>query len=313
MINRTKLLGDLKVQVRDLEADLRARFASNNDYRSRLTADWQAARDAGRTSEDVSVWAEAQFTQSAIAWVLACVFVRFCEDNALLDAPLLVGTDARGQSAVARQEAFYLQNPGAILRAHVEAFSHDGLAASSDAATQYLRQHAAAIAFAQLNRASIAARLLRALRTRGQALLDITHNHVIAHHWRGEDGFLHRKGATPADQGLVVIPGSRGDYSYLVEPVPSAQSLFSLAHGAGRKWLRSDCKGRLATRFSFDQLKRTQLGSRVICEDRGLMYEEAPEAYKSIDSVVGSLRDAGLVKVIARLKPVLTYKRRGCC
>jgi hypothetical protein len=114
MINRTKLLADLKVQVRDLESDLRQRFATNNsDYRTRLTADWQAARDAGRTSEDVAIWAEAQFTQSAIAWVLACVFVRFCEDNAMLDTPLLVGTDARGQSAVTRQEGFYLQNPTA--------------------------------------------------------------------------------------------------------------------------------------------------------------------------------------------------------
>lgn len=114
MINRTKLLADLKVQVKDLEADLRQRFATNNsDYRTRLTTDWQAARDAGRTSEDVAIWAEAQFTQSAIAWVLACVFVRFCEDNAMLDTPLLVGTDARGQSAVARQEGFYLQNPTA--------------------------------------------------------------------------------------------------------------------------------------------------------------------------------------------------------
>ena len=113
MINRTKLLSDLKVQVKDLETDLRARFASDIEYRSRLTADWQAARDAGRTSEDVAIWAEAQFTQSAIAWVLACVFVRFCEDNALLDSPLLVGTDTRGQSAQARQEAFFMQNPTA--------------------------------------------------------------------------------------------------------------------------------------------------------------------------------------------------------
>ncbi|KVD69283.1 hypothetical protein WS62_13750 [Burkholderia sp. ABCPW 14] len=114
MINRTKLLADLKLQVRDLEADLRQRFATNNsEYRSRLTADWQAARDAGRTSEDVAIWAEAQFTQSAVAWVLACVFVRFCEDNDLLDAPLIAGTDSRGQTAVARQEAFYLQNPTA--------------------------------------------------------------------------------------------------------------------------------------------------------------------------------------------------------
>ena len=114
MINRTKLLADLKLQVRDLEADLRQRFATNNsEYRTRLAADWQAARDAGRTSEDVAIWAEAQFTQSAVAWVLACVFVRFCEDNDLLDAPLIAGTDSRGQSAVARQEAFYLQNPTA--------------------------------------------------------------------------------------------------------------------------------------------------------------------------------------------------------
>lgn len=37
MINRTKLLADLKVQVKDLEADLRQRFATNNsDYRTRL-------------------------------------------------------------------------------------------------------------------------------------------------------------------------------------------------------------------------------------------------------------------------------------
>ncbi|MGN8106900.1 BREX-2 system adenine-specific DNA-methyltransferase PglX [Paraburkholderia sp. 22098] len=114
MINRPKLLADLKLQVRDLEADLRQRFLTNNsDYRSRLTAEWQAARDAGRTSEDVAIWAESQFTQSAVAWVLACVFVRFCEDNDLLDAPLISGTDSRGQSAVSRQEAFYLQNPTA--------------------------------------------------------------------------------------------------------------------------------------------------------------------------------------------------------
>ncbi|MCF8016535.1 MAG: hypothetical protein K9L65_12725, partial [Chromatiaceae bacterium] len=85
MINRTKLLADLKIQVRDLENDLRGRFATHADYRQRLTTDWQAARDAGRTSEAVETWCEAQFTQSAVAWVLACVFVRFCEDNALLD------------------------------------------------------------------------------------------------------------------------------------------------------------------------------------------------------------------------------------
>lgn len=205
---------------------------------------------------------------------------------------------------------------GAILRAHVQAFSHDGLAAGSAEAAHYLRQHAAAIAFAQLNRASIAARLLRAIRARGEALLDITHNHVVAHHWRGQDGFLHRKGATPADQGLVVIPGSRGDYSYLVRPVAGRdEALHSLAHGAGRKWARTDCMGRLRPRFTLDELLRTRFGSTVVCADRELVYEEAPQAYKDVDSVVASLQQAGLVQLVARLRPVLTYKKGAmqCC
>ena len=104
------------------------------------------------------------------------------------------------------------------------------------------------------------------------------------------------------------------DYSYLVEPVADPRSLFSLAHGAGRKWMRSECKERLSARYRVEQLARTALGSRVICGDRGLIYEEAPEAYKAIDSVVGALREAGLLRVLARLKPVLTYKTRGeCC
>ncbi|HEX4909480.1 MAG TPA: RtcB family protein, partial [Permianibacter sp.] len=118
-------------------------------------------------------------------------------------------------------------------------------------------------------------------------------------------------GATPADAGPVIIPGSRGDYSYLVQPLVDDRSLRSLAHGAGRKWQRSDCKDRLRQRYTAEQLTRTTFGSRVICADRSLLFEEAPDAYKPIDSVIGALRDAGLVKLLARLKPVLTYKTRG--
>jgi release factor H-coupled RctB family protein len=59
---------------------------------------------------------------------------------------------------------------------------------------------------------------------------------------------------------------------------------------------------------------RTALGNRVICNDKQLIYEEAPQAYKGIDSVVQSLVGAGLVELLARTRPVLTYKTRGeCC
>ena len=58
-------------------------------------------------------------------------------------------------------------------------------------------------------------------------------------------------------------------------------------------------------------LQRTKLSSHVICEDRRLIFEEAPEAYKDIAGVIADLEAAGLVRVIARLRPMLSYKTRA--
>lgn len=202
----------------------------------------------------------------------------------------------------------------AILEQHVRAHGHAGLAQDSPACTAYLEQHNAALHFAKANRELIARRMLSRLHAQGKPLLDVHHNFVAPATVGDERGWLHRKGATPSDAGLVVIPGSRGDFSYLVAPLPSEHGLFSLAHGAGRKWMRSDCKDRLARRFSPSQLIRSKLGSHVVCEDKQLIYEEAPEAYKPVDSVIAPLVQSGLIKVLARLRPVLTYKTRGeCC
>lgn len=108
-----------------------------------------------------------------------------------------------------------------------------------------------------------------------------------------------------------MIAGSRGAFSYLVEPLgDGVKNLFSLAHGAGRKWKRGDGRKKLADRFSPDKLKRTELGGRVICEDTQLLYDEAPNAYKNIAQVIADLKNAGLAKVIASFRPVLTYKKR---
>ncbi len=199
----------------------------------------------------------------------------------------------------------------AILEQHVRTHGHHGLREDSDEAGDYLRQHQQALEFAALNRRLIAGRILKRLRASGRCLLDIHHNLLAPAAIEGVRGWLHRKGAAPADEGLVVIPGSRGDYSYVVQPHPNADSLFSLAHGAGRKWMRSECKDRLSARFTTEQLARTQFGSRVICRDRQLIYQEAPAAYKPIGSVIDALQQAGLVTLLARMKPVLTYKTSG--
>ena len=119
-------------------------------------------------------------------------------------------------------------------------------------------------------------------------------------------------GAAPSDEGPVVIPGSRGSLSYLVLPMgDGADHAHSLAHGAGRKWTRTSARERMRERFSPEALTRTSFKSHVICEDRDLLFEEAPPAYKAIDRVVGDLVDAGLVRVVATLAPVLTYKTRS--
>lgn len=202
-----------------------------------------------------------------------------------------------------------------ILRQHVDAFGHHGLDADTPEACSYLAQHDAALRFALCNRQLVAQRLLANVRADGRCVLDVHHNFVAPAQIHGQAGWLHRKGATPSDLGPVLIPGSRGDYSYLVRPARLCHdTLLSLAHGAGRKWIRSACKDRLCKLATPTQMGRTALGSRVICNDRQLIYEEAPQAYKGIDSVVDALVGAGLVEPLARTRPVLTYKTRGeCC
>lgn len=196
----------------------------------------------------------------------------------------------------------------AILMRHLDSLSVKPIIAGTEKCRAYLKDHDQAASWAVLNREVIAHRLLERLRLDGTRLLDICHNSVTAH----QDGWLHRKGAAPADKGMIVVPGSRGDLTYIVQPRIEAadRSLYSLAHGAGRKWSRSEARAKLDRKFTIADLQRTKLGSRVICEDRELIYEEAPQAYKAIDQVIEDLRQAGLIDVIARLRPLITYKTR---
>ncbi|HYL75361.1 MAG TPA: RNA ligase RtcB family protein [Bryobacteraceae bacterium] len=198
-----------------------------------------------------------------------------------------------------------------ILREHVAQFGFGGLAVETGEAAPYLTRHDHARRWAAANRELIAVRVFERLRTEGVRLVDICHNWVEQVDLGGHRCWLHRKGAAPSNAGPVVIPGSRGAFTYLVAPKdPGEKSAFSLAHGAGRKWSRSDSRARLEKRFSAKDLTRTALGSHVICEDKALLYEEAPQAYKNITIVIDDLVKAGLVEVLAVLKPLVTYKVR---
>lgn len=193
-----------------------------------------------------------------------------------------------------------------------EGFGHgaEGLAVETPRARGYLALHDQANSWARANRAAIAERMLARLgRETDAPLLDISHNFVTPTAVDGETLWLHRKGAAQAKDGLVLVPGSRGTLSYLVQPLAGvSESLFSIAHGAGRKWSRSSCRERLEDRFSPEALRRTDYRGLVICDDKDLLYQEAPQAYNNIDFVVEQLVKRKLVKVVATLHPILTYK-----
>ena len=92
----------------------------------------------------------------------------------------------------------------------------------------------------------------------------------------------------------------------MAKAVPGRWLTVRAANGPGAKPV-SAC----ANASAMHQLTQTPLGGRVICEERDLLYEEAPAAYKNIEDVIQELVDAGLVSVIATFRPLLTYKTRA--
>ncbi|MGX4691651.1 hypothetical protein [Streptomyces sp. JNUCC 63] len=88
------LLKDLQKQVTLLERDLRER-AAGEEFDASLRAEYRRADEEGRTGVGYETWLDDRLVQIAAAWVLACVFVRFSEDNGLIPEAWLSGPGER--------------------------------------------------------------------------------------------------------------------------------------------------------------------------------------------------------------------------
>ena len=113
MINAPQLLSDLTRLLKRLEADLLERIEQTPALQASLQAEWQAARDANRCAETFATWADQIITQAGVHWLLSCVFLRFIEDNQLVDRPWLGGTPESGRLALVRDrhEAYFGAHP----------------------------------------------------------------------------------------------------------------------------------------------------------------------------------------------------------
>ncbi len=220
-----------------------------------------------------------------------------------------------------------------ILRHHVDRVGAGGLSSDLEhddrsSFSSYMQRHDYTTRWATENRRVIAMCFSECLNIACERVLDVAHNTVTrlspsqCEEYYADDAeqkdsyWIHRKGASPTDEGVVMIPGSRGSLSYLVRPKREKKSQlakagFSLAHGAGRKWKRSDAKGRLKLHFKLSDLLSTPMGNRVICENRNLVYEEAPQAYKNINLVISDLVEARLIDLVASFKPGLCLGRQS--
>ena len=133
---------------------------------------------------------------------------------------------------------------------------------------------------------------------------------------------VHRKGATrafgPGAEELpqeyvefgqpVLIPGSMGTCSYVLAGAAGSMDLTfgSCCHGAGRRLSRTAAKKQVNAPVLKEQLREegiyVQAGSF-----RGIA-EEAPIAYKDVNEVVDTVNRSGIVKKVAKLRPMAVIK-----
>jgi tRNA-splicing ligase RtcB (3'-phosphate/5'-hydroxy nucleic acid ligase) len=155
---------------------------------------------------------------------------------------------------------------------------------------------------------------------------DVAHNiaKVEEHEFEGKRRKLmvHRKGATrafPAGRPElppiyrnvgqpVIIPGSMGTASYVLVGNQKGLELSwgSTCHGSGRVMSRGEA---IRTHDPNKIVKDLSDGGIYICAmDKKVISEEAPDAYKNVDDVVGSVAAAGISDIVARVKPIAVVK-----
>ena len=169
--------------------------------------------------------------------------------------------------------------------------------------------------------------LARSAEALGMALVyDVSHNIAKIEKYlvdgRTRELIVHRKGATRAFPAghpdvperyravgqPVLIPGDMGRYSFIAIGTEQAvrESFGSTCHGAGRVMGRKQAVRTLAGRDVGAELRKQ--GIIVRAQDRGLLAEEAPQAYKDVADVVEICQQAGLSYRVVRTRPIGVVK-----
>jgi tRNA-splicing ligase RtcB (3'-phosphate/5'-hydroxy nucleic acid ligase) len=161
--------------------------------------------------------------------------------------------------------------------------------------------------YAALNRREMMTLVIEAMRSLLPAFeletqaINCHHNYVARESHFGESVLVTRKGAIRAGVGdLGIVPGSMGAKSFIVRGKGNVDSFHSCSHGAGRRFSRTQARKQFSREDLVEQTKGVECR-----KDLGVL-DEAPGAYKDIDTVMANQTD--LVEVVHTLKQVVCVK-----
>jgi tRNA-splicing ligase RtcB len=158
--------------------------------------------------------------------------------------------------------------------------------------------------FASASHWVIHERVRAALGAKVLAGVENHHNFAWLEEHDGRELVVHRKGATPAGEGVLgVIPGSMASPAFIVRGKGSEASLLSASHGAGRVMSRTAAK----QAFTWKDVRPVLEEANVTLLSAGI--DENPGVYKNIFEVMA--QQADLVDIVARFDPRIVRMADG--
>jgi len=185
---------------------------------------------------------------------------------------------------------------------------HYGFKADSQEGRDYIQDLNWALDYALMNRRTMMERVIDSItcclnlscyELDFTVLINRNHNHAVYDTMK--DWWVHRKGATHAELGMMgVIPGNMRDGSFIVRGKGNPESLNSSSHGAGRVLGRKEAKRVL----KFEDFQDVMGGVTALVTEKTL--DESPMAYKDIFEVMRLQED--LVETIHHIRPIINIK-----
>ncbi|MBR6709336.1 MAG: RtcB family protein [Clostridia bacterium] len=160
----------------------------------------------------------------------------------------------------------------------------------------YLHDMHTVIAFADLNRRTMASLICDAMQLTVKDRFSCIHNYINTNH------MILRKGAISARQGeRVIIPLNMRDGAILGVGLGNPDWNFSAPHGAGRVCSRTEAK----FAFTLDEFRAEMDGIYTTTAQPGSI-DECPMAYKKPERILNAISDT--VSVEQLIRPIYNFK-----